>query len=135
MAPEEEKKSSSREDLGSENTHSETAHSENAHGPEKKRRSPYDDLEGVAPDRLNAIFENPLAGIPKEDLLRDVTEFCTKFDLTDHLDDFKKGALVSQNPFKLSEIPELSEDDRHNLMREVTNKWSQPWSLYWLASM
>jgi hypothetical protein len=101
---------------------------------EKQKMAPLDDLEGVAPDRLNAIFENPLAGISREDLMRDVTDFCTKFNLTDHLDDFKKGALVSQNPFKIAEMPELTEDDRYNLTREVTNKWSQPWPLYWLAS-
>jgi hypothetical protein len=111
----------------------EDAHSENREHSEKTQHSPYDDLERIAPDRLNAVFENPLAGISKEDLLRDVTDFCTKFNLTDHLDNFKKGALVSQNPFKIDEIPELTEDDRYNLRREVTNKWSQPWPLYWLA--
>ncbi|KIN07190.1 hypothetical protein OIDMADRAFT_139816 [Oidiodendron maius Zn] len=105
------------------------------HVEEKRKRAPYDDLEGVAPDRLNAIFENPLSGIPREDLMRNVEEFCTKFELTDHLDDFKKGALVSQNPHKIEELPELTEDDRYNLTREVTNKWSQPWQLYWLAVM
>ena len=103
------------------------------HVEEKKKRAPYDDLEGIAPDRLNAIFENPLSGISREDLMRDVEEFCTKFELTDHLDDFKKGALVSQNPHKIAELPELTEDDRYNLTREVTNKWSQPFPLYWLA--
>lgn len=119
-----EKKSSSLAD-----THS----SENMEHAEKPRRARYDDLENIAQDRLNAVFENPLAGISKDDLLRDVTEFCKKFNLTDQLDNFKKGALVSQNPFKIDEIPELTEDDRYNLKREVTNKWSQPWPLYWLA--
>src|SRR5262249_47303277 len=101
---------------------------------EKQKGAPVGDLEGVAPDRLSALFENPLAGITREDLMRDVTDFCTKFNLADHLDDFKKGALISQNRHKIDEMPELTEDDRYNLAREVTNKWSQPWLLYWLAS-
>lgn len=124
MAQDEEKKRSSRDDLDSENRH--------AGG--NKHRSPYNNLEGVTPDRLNAIFENPPAGITKEDLLRDVTAFCSQFNLADHLDNFKKGALVSQDPSKIMEIPELTEEDRYNLRREVTHKWSQPWPLYWLAS-
>lgn len=124
MAKSLEKKDSSLEDIHGENT---------AEHSEKRKRAPYDDIEGIAPDRLNAIFQNPLAGIPKDDLLRDVTEFCTKFHLTDHLENFKKGALVSQNPSKIDEIPELTDDDRYNLNRELTHKWSQPWPLYWLA--
>ncbi|KAI9737636.1 MAG: hypothetical protein M1818_005640 [Claussenomyces sp. TS43310] len=102
---------------------------------EKTRASPLDVLEDVAPDRLNAVFENPLAGISKEDLLRDVTTFCEKFNLMDHLEDFKKGALISQNPHTTENIAELSDDDRLVLQREVTHKWSQPWQLYWLATM
>jgi hypothetical protein len=102
---------------------------------ERTRKAPYDNLEDIAPDRLNAVFENPLAGIPREDLLRNVTTFCTQFNLTDHLETFKKGALVSQNPFKIDEIPELTEDDRFNLKKEVTHKWSQPFPLYWLAGV
>jgi hypothetical protein len=124
MAQPPEKKDSSLEDIQSENT---------AEHAEKTKRAPYDDLEGIAPDRLNAVFENPLASIAKEDLLRDVTEFCAKFNLTDHLENFKKGALVSQNPSKVDEIPELTDDDRYNLKREITHKWSQPFPLYWLA--
>lgn len=102
---------------------------------EKTKASPFQELEDIAPDRLNATFENPLAGIPKEELFNNVTEFCQQHNLVEHLEDFKKGALVSQNPHKIDTISELSEEDREVLRREETHKWSQPWQLYWLSGM
>ncbi|KAF7526876.1 hypothetical protein PCG10_003430 [Penicillium crustosum] len=93
------------------------------------------DLESRSPGNINAIFENPLAGISREQLFRDVIEFCNKYDLMDHIEVFKKGALISQNPASATSLPELSEEEREALERERTHKWSQPWQLYFLASM
>ena len=45
---------------------------------------------------LNAVFQNPLAGVPRDQLMADVEEFCQRFGLMDHIDSFRKGALVSQ---------------------------------------
>ena len=35
--------------------------------------------------------------------------FCKEHNLTDHLEDFKKGALVAQNPTDFQSFHELSE--------------------------
>lgn len=84
-------------------------------------------------NKLTAIFENPLAVIPREQLLRDVETFCNQYGLREYEDTFKKGALVSQNPEIAQELAELSEEEKEALSRESTHKWSHPWRLYFLA--
>ncbi|KAJ5103793.1 hypothetical protein N7532_004322 [Penicillium argentinense] len=93
------------------------------------------DVEHLGRDRLNAVFENPLAGIPREQLFKQVEEFCQQWDLMADLEMFKKGALVSQNPDSATQLPELDEFEREALIREHTHKWSQPQQLYYLAIM
>ncbi|KAJ6044239.1 uncharacterized protein N7446_002436 [Penicillium canescens] len=104
-----------------------------AHSEEKIEVLP--DVEDRSRGHLNAVFENPLAGIPREQLFKDVAEFCHKYDLMDHVETFKKGALISQDPEKATSLPELTDEERVALEREHTHKWSQPWQLYFLASM
>ena len=101
---------------------------------ENKEELHLPDIENRGPSNLNAVFENPLAGIPREQLFKDVQEFCHKFDLMADLETFQKGALISQNPESASTLPELSEVEKEALIREHTHKWSQPWQLYFLAS-
>jgi hypothetical protein len=101
----------------------------------EKKDGALQDLEGRGPNNLNAVFQNPLAGIPREQLFKNVHEFCSKFDLLEDLETFKKGALVSQNPETATQLPDLNEFEREALIREHTHKWHQPWQLYWLASM
>ncbi|KAJ5693092.1 hypothetical protein N7462_002515 [Penicillium macrosclerotiorum] len=93
------------------------------------------DVEGHNRDHLNAMFENPLAGIPREQLFKDVEAFCQKFNLMADLKTFQKGALISQNPEKGTMMPELDEHEKEALIREHTHKWRQPWQLYFLAIM
>ncbi|CAG8888156.1 unnamed protein product [Penicillium egyptiacum] len=93
------------------------------------------DLESRSPGNLNAVFENPFAGISRKQLFADVVEFCTKYDLLDHVETFKKGALISQNPASATSLLELSEEEKEALEREYTHRWSQPWQLYFLACM
>lgn len=83
--------------------------------------------------KLSAIFENPLAGVPRAQLLSDVETFCKEFDLTDHLEEFKKGALIAQSPDTALDLTELSAEDKTLIEREHTHKWSQPFALYWLV--
>ncbi|KKY17446.1 putative mfs sugar [Phaeomoniella chlamydospora] len=85
--------------------------------------------------QLSAQFENPLKDLSKEQLLNDVTAFCEQHGLMDHLDSFKKGALVAQAPAEAMSLVELDDEDRKVLTREHTHKWSQPWQLFFLASM
>lgn len=85
-------------------------------------------------DNLNVVFENPLANVPRDQLLKDVEDFCQKYNLMEHVDDFRKGALVSQNPAAAMDLTELTDEEKNILLREHTHKWHQPWELYWLVS-
>ena len=89
----------------------------------------------VDPDKLSAAFENPLEGLSREQLFQDVEKFCQEADLMEHLDDFRKGALVAQSPRSYGHVTELSDEDRNILDREVSHRWSQPFTLYWLVVM
>ncbi|KAJ8077023.1 hypothetical protein PM082_001446 [Marasmius tenuissimus] len=82
-------------------------------------------------NNVNAKIQNPLYGIRKEKLLTQVEEFCRERGFEQDIELFKKGALVAQNPKTYEEIPELDEEDREHLRREVTHKWSQPRDLYY----
>lgn len=86
-------------------------------------------------DNLSAAFENPLAGVSREQLFEDVTKFCTDYNMSDKVDLFKRAALVAQNPARASKLSELSPEEKEALEREVTHKWHQPWRLYWLVIM
>jgi hypothetical protein len=91
------------------------------------------DLDVNDRSKLNAVFENPLAGIPKETLLQNVEDFCREHDLMEQCDIMKRGALASQSPWNIDEIPELTQEDKEILEHEKTHKWDQPWMLYWLV--
>ena len=97
---------------------------------EGKRRRPTD----FNMEKLSATFENPLANIPKGQLLSDVEAFCKQHNLEEYMEEFKRGALVAQSPSEAHTLYELSSDDKIALEREQTHRWSQPWQLYWLAS-
>ncbi|KAL9131954.1 MAG: hypothetical protein Q9217_000234 [Psora testacea] len=78
-------------------------------------------------DRLNAMFENPLQGIPKEHLMSHVDEFYSKFGLMQYNDSFRKGAFVAQNPPAIQSMDELSDEDKSHWERmdESANKGAQ----------
>lgn len=92
------------------------------------------DVEGRQRGNLAAVFENPIAGVPREKLFEDVAEFCKTYGLEEHLDIFQKGALISQSPATALDLPELTEEEKEAIRREKTHKWSQPWQLYFMAS-
>ena len=84
-------------------------------------------------EKVNAVFENPLAGIPEGKLMQDVEDFCIRHDLTEYMDDMKKGARVSKDPKGAFNASFLTEEERQCLVREKTHKWSHPFALYWLC--
>jgi hypothetical protein len=98
----------------------------------KARKRSFADVEE---SQLSAAFENPLAGIEKSQLMKNVEDFCQQNNLTDYVDDFRKGALIAQNPADWKSISELTEEERLVLEREKTHRWSQPKMLYWLVVM
>ncbi|KJA22446.1 hypothetical protein HYPSUDRAFT_67116 [Hypholoma sublateritium FD-334 SS-4] len=82
------------------------------------------------PSNVNAKIQNPLHGIPHDELLVQVETFAKEHDMMDILHFLQKGALLAQNPAGIHEIKELDDADREVIRREKTHKWSQPWALY-----
>ncbi|CAM1508977.1 Fc.00g027160.m01.CDS01 [Cosmosporella sp. VM-42] len=82
---------------------------------------------------LDAKIRNPLAGIPYEQLMRDVEAFAEEKGLQEHVAVLKKGALVAQNPNQAAMIdgPEkLTERELEVIELEVTHKWRMPKKLF-----
>lgn len=99
----------------------------------KENRKGVLDVDDANTQQLNAVFENPLANIPKETLLTNVEDFCRENDLVEHIELMKRGALAAQNPHGIHDISELTQEDVAILEHERTHKWDQPWQLYWLV--
>ena len=68
-------------------------------------------------------IQNPLHGIPKNKLLRQVEHFAQENDLEDILPYLRKGALLAQHPKEFENIPELDEADKEVIRRETTRQY------------
>lgn len=82
---------------------------------------------------LEAKIKNPLAGIPRHDLLRNVDDFVNEKGLTEHTHIFKQGALVAQDPDNFEHIHgefKLDGAEVAVLQKEVSHKWRVPKTLY-----
>ncbi|GAW18372.1 hypothetical protein EKO27_g11329 [Xylaria grammica] len=82
---------------------------------------------------LQAKIVNPLKGIPREQLMRDVEAFVREKGLEEHVAYFRKGALVAQSPKEFEEIDgaeALDEVEKRVLHDEILHKWRLPWKLY-----
>ncbi|KAI0179707.1 hypothetical protein GGR52DRAFT_578273 [Hypoxylon sp. FL1284] len=86
---------------------------------------------------VNARIINPLIGILKENLLLQVRGFCVEYGFEDREELFFRGALAAQSPAEENymNIPELTEDDKLALKREVTHKWHLPRHLYYAIAL
>lgn len=78
---------------------------------------------------------NPLAGISTANLRSQVSGFCIEYGFEDKQDVFFRGALAAQNPHTYNDIPELTEDDKYQLLREVTHRWHLPKALYYTIAL
>ncbi|PNY25843.1 Uncharacterized protein TCAP_04226 [Tolypocladium capitatum] len=81
----------------------------------------------------SARIRNPLAGISREQLMRDVEAFAESRGLQDHVAMLKKGALVAQNPTELEAIdgPEKLEPDELEVLDiETKYRWRMPMRLF-----
>ncbi|KIJ23904.1 hypothetical protein M422DRAFT_275428 [Sphaerobolus stellatus SS14] len=81
-------------------------------------------------NNLSAKIQNPLAGIPREQLLADVDRFAAERELSDIAPLLRRGALVAQNPPAFESITELLPEEREALRNEVLHRWRQPTALY-----
>ncbi|KAK7205348.1 MFS sugar transporter [Myxozyma melibiosi] len=87
-------------------------------------------------DNLNGLVDpnNPLIGISEEELLASATAYAMEHDMEDYVDEFRKGALIAQNPAGLGrDISMLTDADRQSLLYEYEHRWSQPKALYSLV--
>lgn len=78
----------------------------------------------------DAVVTNPLAGLSKEQLLRDVEVFAHEKGLLDDLEVLKRGALLAQRPAEFQQIDELSTEEKDAIHHENTHRWSHPLLLY-----
>ncbi|KAJ2981384.1 hypothetical protein NUW58_g6702 [Xylaria curta] len=105
--------------------------SELAKDSEKGRRGSFAHID--INQNLDATIRNPLAGIPREQLLADVEEFAHEHGLDEYVPLLRKGALVAQDPTCFEDIQgaeALDEAEIYALKREITHKWSVPRTLY-----
>ncbi|TFY77670.1 hypothetical protein EWM64_g6345 [Hericium alpestre] len=104
---------------------------------EKKGHESFDEKKDVRHvddvAEINIKLANPLAGISQEQLLADAEEFAKSHDMAHLTDEFRKGALVAQDPLAFESINILTEEDKNYFRRELTNKWDQPKTLYYLV--
>lgn len=83
---------------------------------------------------LEAKITNPLAGIPRDQLLRDVEEFARQKGFAeDLLPILRKGALVAQNPDDYDDLggaEALTAEEKEALRVEKVHRWRMPFRLY-----
>ena len=107
---------------------------ENEKSSVRKAASEYDkDVTHIDDAAANVKLANPLAGIPHEQLMADAAKFAKEHNLGHLEEEFKKGALVAQDPTLFESLPLLTEDDKAVLRRELTHRWDQPIQLYYLV--
>ncbi|QIX01306.1 hypothetical protein AMS68_006823 [Peltaster fructicola] len=80
-------------------------------------------------------IKNPLAGIPREELMADVDSFARKYGMENEVPLLRKGALVAQSPGDFENISELDDADRQILREEITHRWKHPWALYFTITL
>lgn len=85
------------------------------------------------PVKIHDKLRNPLSGISKEQLMRDVKSFAQEKGLMDALPDLRKGALLAQAPERFEMLDELTEEDKESIRQEVTHRWRQPKTLYYMT--
>ncbi|GKZ52875.1 hypothetical protein AnigIFM49718_003527 [Aspergillus niger] len=79
-------------------------------------------------------LKNPLTGLTRDELFRDVESFAKDKGLEHIMDELKRGSLVAQDPKVFESLDELSESDKELLRREKTHRWSQPFMMYFMTS-
>ncbi|KAF9871797.1 sugar transporter [Colletotrichum karsti] len=98
------------------------------HSEEAERKKSIAELT----QNLEGEIRNPLRGIPKAQLLEQVTTYQRTQGLPEEiLPLLQKGALVAQNPALFETLDELDEGEKTALREEVTHRWKHPWPLYY----
>lgn len=85
-----------------------------------------------------ALLRNPLIGMTREQLIADADAFVDEKGLSEYREAFRKGALIAQvmnTSGGFEHVHLLNEEEKTVLRREITNKWSQPFMLYFLCTL
>ncbi|OTA53092.1 hypothetical protein K449DRAFT_440313 [Hypoxylon sp. EC38] len=84
-------------------------------------------------ENLEARIKNPLKGIPREKLMRDVEAFAHEKNLVEHIPLLRKGALVAQNPHDFEDQDGedgLDDAEKEALRNEILHRWRMPARLF-----
>jgi hypothetical protein len=108
--------------------------SSNSHSSSNSIDKDEADVVESQPVKTSEKLKNLLTGIPRDQLMQDVDTFAHEKGLVEHLEDLRKGALVAQNPKMFESMPELTGEDKSSLRLEKTNKWKQPFMMYFMTS-
>lgn len=107
--------------------------------PEHHERVPTGPANDTAKEKanrnINAKLANPLAGYSLEQLQEMGATYARENDMVEFEDDFRKGAMLAQDPKAYDTLPLLDDADRDILNREFTHKWSHPATLYHMVIM
>lgn len=101
--------------------------------PTEKIKETSTDAKGIInlDQKLTTVIENPLAGLSKEQLLKNVQVFVQEKNLPqEDLPLFERGALAAQNPTDYETIEGLTIEEKTALDDEFDHKWKQPKMLY-----
>ncbi|WQF87811.1 Putative major facilitator, sugar transporter, major facilitator superfamily [Colletotrichum destructivum] len=85
-----------------------------------------------------ALLRNPLVGLTPDELIAEADSFTELKGLQEHQEIFRKGAMVAQvinKPDGFESITALDDEEKAVLRKEVTHRWSQPKSLYFLCAL
>ncbi|EFP79170.2 uncharacterized protein PGTG_05491 [Puccinia graminis f. sp. tritici CRL 75-36-700-3] len=91
------------------------------------------DPESARLAELSAKLDNPLAGFTIEELSQQAEEFCKSGGLDEHVEVFKRGAILAGDQQNLDRVPGLTEDERRFIEYETSHRWKQPFLMYYIA--
>ncbi|KAJ7183450.1 hypothetical protein C8R46DRAFT_1344283 [Mycena filopes] len=113
----------------------EVVHREHRSSITPSRQSSHVQPSVQALKEANAKLANPLRGVSREQLMRDVEQFAEEKGLKHLLPELRKGALVAQEPEAFESIDLLDEKDKYHLRRETTHRYHQTPTLYYMVIM
>ncbi|KAH9983618.1 hypothetical protein BJV74DRAFT_776813 [Russula compacta] len=97
-----------------------------------EKHSPHVQVDGSLTN-VNAKLSNPLAGLSHEQLMHDGALFAKTHGLEHLEEEFKKGALAAQDPLAFEDIAHFTVEEKNIFRREITHRWDQPATLYYLV--
>ncbi|KAL3474070.1 hypothetical protein BJX99DRAFT_186648 [Aspergillus californicus] len=91
----------------------------------------YAEPEKVDSSTAINVIQNPLARLPREQVIRDAKAFAEAHDMSDDAELFGRAALVARDPTDFLTIPELHEEEQNALAYERDHKWHGPKMLWY----